>query len=219
MKMTLHIFPTPRRKTMRSYRRRGSRSLQIVAITILLVASSIIQCSSAAEQENPSPQVLLEEAVQADDPVAIEKAIVELGAGINVQGMGAQTPLVSAVLRGKLQAVNKLLTLGADVSIPEKDGYTVMHAAGFQGRSAILKVLAAHNNHGATIDVMEQHADGYFPLHRACWGREQRHTETVQAFLELGVSPDLEAANGKTCLGMTKNPETRSLIEAASWEL
>ena len=153
------------------------------------------------------------ESVRADDPVAIEKAVVELGADINLQGAGGQTPLVSAVLSGKLQAVEILLKLGADVTIPEKDGYTVMHAAGFQGRASILKALAEYKD--GIINPLEMHQDGYYPLHRACWGREHRHAKTVQVFLNMGVPPDLESADGKTCLTMTTNPKTKSLIKTA----
>ena len=42
-----------------------------------------------------------------------------------------------AVLSGKLRAVELLLRAGADTSIGEKDGYTPLHGAGFQGRAAI----------------------------------------------------------------------------------
>ena len=39
---------------------------------------------------------------------------------------------MSAVLGGHLEIVTMLLEIGADVTIPEKDGYTPMHGAGFQ---------------------------------------------------------------------------------------
>lgn len=223
--MTLHCpLTTPFLPSLTQKTRMYSpqiRSPVFIVVTLLLATSNLFQClttASNAQHEDPSssPQEMLVQAVRADDPVTIEKAILEFGADINLQGVGAQTPLVSAVLGGKLHAVEKLLALGADVTIPEKDGYTVMHAAGFQGRSAILKLLAAHND--GAINTMEQHSDGYFPLHRACWGRELRHADTVQTFLELGVPPDLEAGNGKTCLTMTSNPKTLSLIEAAMEE-
>ena len=68
--------------------------------------------------------------VAADDPSAIEKALER--ADINTRGPGGQTPLMNAVLSGKLNAVKVLLSLGADTSIGEKDGYTPMHGAGFQ---------------------------------------------------------------------------------------
>ena len=34
--------------------------------------------------------------------------------------------------------------MGADTTIPEKDGYTPMHGAGFQGRAEIAKILMDH---------------------------------------------------------------------------
>ena len=40
-----------------------------------------------------------------------------------------QTPLLAAALAGQTEIVNQLLEIGVDVTIPEKDGYTVMHAA------------------------------------------------------------------------------------------
>ena len=181
----------------------------ILLILLIVTFNVILPCSA----DDTTSQAALVEAVRADDPTAIERAITSLGADIDLQGGGGQTPLVHAVLSGKVQAVKTLLKLGANVDIPEKDGYTVAHAAGFQGRAEILKILAAHQE--KKIDIMQPHADGYYPLHRACWGREQRHADTVQAFLELGVPPTLQAANGKDCLAMTNNPATHSLLLAA----
>ena len=44
----------------------------------------------------------------------------------------------AACLAGKHKVVKKLLTAGADWRIGEKDGYTCMHGAGFQGYSFFL---------------------------------------------------------------------------------
>lgn len=121
--------------------------------------------------------------VQKDSQAGI-KTELEGGADINqIQPGSGQTPLMNAVLSGKLQAVKYLLRKGADFTIGEKDGYTPMHGAGFQGRSEIAKVL-----HAAGVPIDAEHPDGHFPLARACWGSEQRHTDTVQAMLELGAS-------------------------------
>ena len=51
-----------------------------------------------------------------------------------------------------------------------------MHGAGFQGRAEIAKILMKNgvDIHGTT------HTDGYLPFHRACWGRELIHAETVR---------------------------------------
>ena len=136
-------------------------------------------------------------AVGADSPIMIREAL-EAGASVDTIGPGGQTPLMAAVLQGKVlachptqpdphpaaanphprrahvrtvpqapgcppiypsrctppgahpsaptqvHAVEALLAAGADVSIGEKDGYTPMHGAGFQGRAEVAKLLIAH---------------------------------------------------------------------------
>merc|ERR1712127_994617 len=90
---------------------------------------------------------------------------------------------MNAVLSGKLLAVKYLLRKGADTTLGEKDGYTPMHGAGFQGRAEIAKVLLEH---GMPVD--DKHADGHTPLQRACWGHEDRHAATAKVMLEHGAS-------------------------------
>ncbi|CAD7957607.1 unnamed protein product [Amoebophrya sp. A120] len=121
-----------------------------------------------------------------------------------------QSPIMHAVLAGKLKTFQMLLDKDADVTIPEKDGYTVFHGAGFQGRDQIAERL---------IDAGVQevpHSDGYKAFHRACWGREKRHTKTVQVFIDAGVVAYNEpAANGKTCAEMTNNEQTKKYLKTA----
>jgi ankyrin repeat protein len=152
------------------------------------------------------------EGVQRDDEALIRQAYDENPSLIESVGVGGQTPLIHAVLTGRLVAVRTLLELGADTTATEKDGYNVMHAAGFQGRAEILEELLLPRR-GLVDPLMRQHPDGYYPMHRSCWGREQRHTDTVRVFLDKGgVSPSLAAANGKTCEEMTPNEGTKALI-------
>ena len=40
------------------------------------------------------------------------------------------------------------------------------------------------------------HIDGHTGLHRACWGNEKKHTETVKKFVELGVNPNEPNSEG-----------------------
>merc|ERR1711868_173641 len=63
---------------------------------------------------------------------------------VRMQESGLQTPLMASVLGGNVFAVKTLLEMGADTTIPEKDGYTPMHGAGFQGRAEIAKILMDH---------------------------------------------------------------------------
>eukprot|EP00928_Gymnodinium_smaydae_P052871 TRINITY_DN37003_c0_g1_i1.p2 TRINITY_DN37003_c0_g1~~TRINITY_DN37003_c0_g1_i1.p2 ORF type:complete len:193 (-),score=50.35 TRINITY_DN37003_c0_g1_i1:67-645(-) len=148
-------------------------------------------------------------AVRADDPKALQAAL-DAGANINAIGEGGQTPLMHGVLMGKLEAVKFLLEKGADTSIGEKDGYTPMHGAGFQGRAEIAKALIKHG-----LNPSDRHSDGFTPIHRACWGGEQRHTDTVRALLKAGVPYDEQADNGQKPLDMVRgNAATTKLLKA-----
>ena len=93
-----------------------------------------------------------------------------------------QSPLMAACLGGKAKLARFLLEEGgADPMVVEKDNYHSVHGAGFQGRAEVMRVLLDHG-----VDVRHRHRDGYEPLHRACWGREARHADTVA--LLIGVS-------------------------------
>jgi ankyrin repeat protein len=106
-----------------------------------------------------------------------------------------QTPLLAAVLAGQTEIVKQLLETGVDVTIPEKDGYTVMHAAAFQGRAEVVKLLLAYG-----IDANDVSAsDGFTPFHRTLWTNSERHVETMRVFLEDGkVEVDFVSHVGKT---------------------
>ena len=122
-----------------------------------------------------------------------------------------QTPLMKSVLMGHTEVVRILLDLEeVDVTIGEKDGYTPMHGAGFQGRADIVKLLAEKN-----IDPSEYHKDGYTPLHRACWGQDQRHLETVKMFVDVAKVPyNQKTKDGtKTCKKIAMHPGIVELME------
>jgi ankyrin repeat protein len=147
------------------------------------------------------------EGVQQDDEALIRNALAADPSLLESVGVGGQTPLIHAVLTGKLTAVKTLLELGADTTATEKDGYNVLHAAGFQGRADVLKVLLDRG-----LDPMSKHKDGFYPIHRACWGPQERHTDTVKVFMDYGVSSNLAADDGKICEEMTRNEKTKALL-------
>lgn len=126
---------------------------------------------------------------------------------------------MGSVLRGNIEMVQYLLSLSSiDVNVPEKDGYTPAHGAGFQGRSEVMRLLWK-----AGINVHDDFhpGDGYAPLHRACWGQNNRHTETVR-FLRDEVKVDisnLASKDGRTCQDMTRNQQTLALLAEGNQEL
>ena len=129
-----------------------------------------------------------------------------LGSLINIREAGSgQTPLMKSILMGHTEMVRILLMLPeVDVSLGEKDGYTAFHGAGFQGRAEIAKLLLEDSRN---IDPNTFHEDGFAPLHRACWGREQRHVDTIRVLVDTGkVRWDMKTKNGKTCRDIAMSP-------------
>ena len=145
-----------------------------------------------------------------NDVEGVQQALAQ-GVDPNVRDdRSGQTALMGSVLRGNDKMVQFLLDRrDVDVVVPEKDGYRPAHGAGFQGRAQILRLLYAKG-----IDIgSDMHEDGYLPLHRACWGREPRHAETVRAFHELGVNLATPARDGRTCAEMTGNSKTLEVLK------
>ena len=125
---------------------------------------------------------------------------------INIREPGSgQTPLMKSILMGHTELVRMLLDLEeVDVTIGEKDGYTAFHGAGFQGRAEIARLLLEDKRN---IDPNSFHQDGFAPLHRACWGREQRHVDTIRALVDSGkVKWNMKTKKGKTCRDIAMSP-------------
>ena len=156
------------------------------------------------------------DAVRKDDvgkmKSLLEKNRDDLGTFINTRDKNSgQTPLMMSILMGKVEIVRILLAEDVvDVTIPEKDGYTPYHGAGFQGRAEIAKLLLEDRRQ---IDPNLKHKDGFTPMHRACWGQEKRHTDTVAMFIEVGNVPwDQKSSDGKTCMEITHNGGTKKWL-------
>jgi len=121
-------------------------------------------------------------------------------------------PHLPTIPHTSTSAVFFLLSHGADTTVPEKDGYTPMHAAAFQGRAEIVKMLVKHG-----LDPRPMHRDGFEPIFRACWGRESRFTETVKVFLDAGVPFDVRGGKDEIITlidAARENKQTVQLLQA-----
>ena len=74
------------------------------------------------------------EFIQNDDVENLKDLLSKHPLIIDRPGPGGQTPLMAAVLMGSTKCTDFLLKQGADHTIGEKDGYTPVHGAAFQGR-------------------------------------------------------------------------------------
>ena len=112
-----------------------------MGLSLLVRAASLLQLALVAVDASGD----LFAAIEARDVSAMKTALSSGGADVNAIGPGGQTPLMNSVLTGCLPCVEFLLGReGVDAAIPEKDGYTPMHGAGFQGRPEIASRYAVH---------------------------------------------------------------------------
>ena len=146
-------------------------------------------------------------AVRSGDAAGLARLLDE---GLNINSRekpSGQTLLMAASLAGQAEIVDVLLSRGANATIGEQMGYTPPHGAGFQGRATVVPVLFRHG-----LDLNDMHKDGYTGYHRALWGSEKRHTDTVAAFLDAGVDVNQRTRDGRHPLDLTKNAASRALL-------
>jgi len=79
----------------------------------------------------------------------------------------------------------------------------------FQGRANIARMLIKDSR---GLDPSDRHKDGFQPIHRACWGGETRHAETVKVLVEEGGVAWDSKGKGKTCLQITQNSKTKTWL-------
>jgi len=145
------------------------------------------------------------EAIELDSSQAVRDALLgENPPDINLKGAGGQTPVMTACLKGKANAVDALIAGGADLTIGEDKGYTCVHGAAFQGRPEVIDVLEAHG-----VSLSDRHRDGFTPIHRACWGRRAGHAQVVRRLLKYGVDPEEITGEGHEPLDICENADAR----------
>ena len=94
------------------------------------------------------------------------------------------------------------------VDLQDQDGCTPLYIAAVHGHAAVTEQLIE-----ARCNVDFQVKDGYTPLHRACWGRAEGHTETVRVLLKAGAPADQMSDKGELPVDLTPNANTKKLIK------
>jgi ankyrin repeat protein len=156
------------------------------SVVLFLILLSGWTCSA---QHSPRGHA----AARSGDLDGLRKVYTDGGTNVNLVEPGTgQTPLMAAVLSGATASVKVLLLeLSADPTIPEKDGYTPPHGAGFQGRADVAQLLIERHrlSNDCPIDAPHE-GDHLTPLWRTTWGREQRHLDAAEVMLKGGADPN-----------------------------
>lgn len=129
------------------------------------------------------------DAVMTDEFASINKVLKDEKVPVNVRGPNGYTPLFQAVFSHKINAVHMLLEAGADPRLRNNQGFNALDAAAYGGCVQCVQMLLKHR----AVSPFLIGRDGYNALHRAIWGDDPEHTETVELLLEAGLSPSKPA--------------------------
>lgn len=184
------------------------------SIILSLLAVSTMGLSNAEDIDSATKDLLQACEAMEYDLRDVTDAISE-GADVNAKIPGSgQTCLMVASLVGNTEIVRYLLeNTDADKNIGENMGYIPVDGAAFQGQPDVMKLLLE-----AGMDGSYFHEDGFTPLHRACWGGEDGHVDTIRVLLEHGVDINIKAKGpgerkGQTCMEMQQYEPIKEFLE------
>ena len=120
------------------------------------------------------------------------KALLRLGADINLRNGEGETPLILACKLGHNDIVNILLEHEANIELTDDQGKSCVHVVSSTGHPALLQELIKL---GANVN--QQDILGRTPLMMACYGG---HSNIVKELLEAGADLDHQDNDGMCSL-------------------
>ncbi len=120
-------------------------------------------------------------------------ALLEQGAGQNIQDLDGRTPLHDAVIHGQQACLFVLLEQGADFLALSAQQENLFHLIAEYGHEALLNALSVYIKEHQGMEMLQmmlsqQDADGKTPLHKGVWGSPK--PGIVQLLLEYGAEPN-----------------------------
>lgn len=120
------------------------------------------------------------------------------------RGVGV-TPVWLAAHKKRTACVRALVAAGADVTIPDGEGYLPIHMAADGTDLNLLSSLLRAD--AQTANAQNKH--GVTPLHKACY---KNNIDTVALLLTYGAKPELQDANGLSAFDYATSKKMRELL-------
>jgi hypothetical protein len=148
---------------MKTFKIKSTKTVMLLALTLVLFSSSCAQKSNSSAQQtevtsgSDAPKQNIHEAILAGNMETLRQHI-KAGKDINLkEPMGGSTPLITAITFNQPEMVKALIKGGADLSVKNNDGSTALHTAAFFGKVEMVQMLldanadkSIKNNYGAT---------------------------------------------------------------------
>jgi len=159
----------------------------VISISILLVASSALMPTFAAEREKKPAESIHQAAVDGDiDQV---KLLISKGADVNSRNRMSWTPLHTAIQNRRQAVVELLIAKGADVNAKDNSGRTPLLVAVNTGQKDAVGLLITKV---ADVNAMGSRGDNALSL-----AKKRGDTEIVELLLKHGAKePSLEDMMG-----------------------
>lgn len=131
-------------------------------------------------------------AVFGNNPSVLQ-LLVKAGVSVNCLALpGKQTPIYNAVLNQKIEMVEQLINLNADVNVKDASSVTPLHHAISSQNNDIIRMLIQK---GAYLE--DKTIDGLTPLHIAVIDGTD---ESVELLIDSGASVNVTSTHGETPL-------------------
>jgi ankyrin repeat protein len=145
----------------------------------------------------------------------VVQALLDAGANVNQRAGTGVPPIFYALPRG-LPMVEMLINAGADVTVLDPSGQTVLYwavGANYLFRHEVVEILEILLANGA--DINGQDIWGETPLIRAV---RFKNTHAIMTLIERGADPTIKENEGRTALDLANEHEELRATEAY-WRL
>lgn len=123
------------------------------------------------------------------------------------------TPIMVAVLKGRLEMAELLIRHGADLSKQDAHGNSVVAFAVLWKKPELLRLLL---DHGAPVDIADGYGSGRTPLmHAVEWG----FASCVKLIVKCGASLEVKYSDGRTVLEMAMGKGYTEIVEMLKEEM
>lgn len=172
------------------------------------VVEALLRCGADVNVKDKRGYNALFNALENKNEDVADLLMAQQNLDLNARGWNGVTALIAYVWRDRKDAVENLLSRGADVSPGDANGDTALHGAAENGNVEILLVLLAKG-----ADPNAKNKVGGTPL---MWSAAFGHEEAAKELLAHGADASLKDADGVTAAQWAARNKQTDMVKLLS---